>query len=57
MPLVQQNHSLAIERIGNKCSMRTFLPLLLLCCALGADSFNSESSAHVPRIVKSTYFY
>ena len=57
MPLVQQNHSLAIERIGNKCSMDTFLPLLLLSCALGADSFNSESSAHVPRIVKSTYFY
>ena len=34
----------------------TFMPLLLLGCALGADSFYNESSAHVPRIANSTYF-
>ena len=30
--------------------------IVLIYCALGADSSNHESSAHVPRIVKFTYF-
>ncbi len=35
--------------------MRSARPLYLLYCALGADSFNHESSAHVPRNVNYIY--